>query len=122
MQAKALAALTALICVMATPASAGMELAYTNTVVSHYASGLQVQHWFNRDGSYQSFFSDGRRMTGNWTEEGNKVCLNNIRPRMILSRFCTEAVQAQIGATWQSRDPLGRKVRNVLVAGRKSQD
>lgn len=120
MQTKLLVGLAALICMMATPASAGMDLAYSNTVVSHYASGLQVRHWFNRDGSYQSFFSDGRRMTGNWTQEGDKVCLNNIRPRMILSRFCTQSVQAQIGATWQSRDPLGRKVRNVLVAGRQS--
>ena len=120
MQPKALAALTALICVAATPASAGMELAYTNTVVSHYASGLQVRHWFNRDGSYQAFFSDGRRLTGNWTDEGKKICLNNIRPRMILSRFCTAAVSAQIGGTWQSRDPLGRSVRNVLVAGREN--
>jgi hypothetical protein len=27
-------------------------------------------------------------------------------------------VEAEVGETWQSRDPLGRRVQNVLVAGR----
>ncbi|WP_409020936.1 hypothetical protein [Brevundimonas vesicularis] len=118
MRTKALIALSAVICMAGTPAMADMELAFSNTVVSQYASGLKVRHWFNRDGSYQAFFSDGRRMTGRWTEEGSKVCLNDIRPRMILSRFCTPAVKAEIGATWSSRDPLGRRVHNELVSGR----
>ena len=120
MKSKVLVGLTASVLMMSAPVQANdMELAYTNTIVSHYASGLEVRHWFNRDGSYQAFFSDGRRMTGRWTAEGEKVCLNEIRPRMILSRFCTPAVQAKLGETWNSRAPLGRRVRNILEAGRR---
>ena len=44
--------------------------------------------------------------------------MNEIRPRMLIGRFCTSMVAAGVGSTWRSRDPIGRTVRNVLVAGR----
>ncbi len=95
-----------------------MQAAFGNTIVSHYPNGHWVKHWFDRDGGYRAQFWDGRRLTARWAREGNKVCLNNIQPRMILSRFCTPLVEASVGATWPGRDPLGRRVRNELVAGR----
>lgn len=118
MRVKMLAFALAVSCAAALPARADMTAAFDNTVVSHYPSGLSVRHWFNRDGTYQAFFSDGRRLTARWTLEGAKVCLNDIRPRMLLSRFCTDMVEASVGETWPGRDPLGRRVRNELVAGR----
>ena len=96
----------------------GMQAAFGNTVISHYPDGHWVKHWFDRDGGYRAEFWDGRRLTARWVREGDKVCLNQIRPRMILSRFCTPLVQASVGETWPGRDPLGRRVRNELVAGR----
>lgn len=95
-----------------------MQAAFGNTVISHYPDGHWVKHWFDRDGGYRAEFWDGRRLTARWVREGDKVCLNQIRPRMILSRFCTPLVQANVGETWPGRDPLGRRVRNELVAGR----
>jgi hypothetical protein len=95
-----------------------MQAAFGNTIVSHYPNGHWVKHWFDRDGGYRAQFWDGRRLTARWAREGNKVCLNNIQPRMILSRFCTPLVDASVGETWPGRDPLGRRVRNELVAGR----
>ncbi|MBD7940336.1 hypothetical protein H9656_02945 [Brevundimonas sp. Sa3CVA3] len=95
-----------------------MQAAFGNTVISHYPDGHWVKHWFDRDGGYRAEFWDGRRLTARWVREGDKVCLNQIRPRMILSRFCTPLVQASVGETWPGRDPLGRRVRNELVAGR----
>lgn len=95
-----------------------MTVAFDNTVMSHYPDGGWVKHWFNRDGSYEGRFSDGRRITARWQVDRNRVCLSRIRPGFMLPRFCSDIVQAEIGDSWMARDPLGRRVRNTLVAGR----
>ncbi len=100
-------------------ASADMDEAFGNTVVSRYPDGGWVKHWFNRDGSYSAEFSDGRRLAARWRVEGQRVCLNGIRPAfMMISRFCSPIIEADLGQTWVSRDPLGRRVTNVLQPGR----
>ncbi|MDP3403849.1 MAG: hypothetical protein Q8S03_04095 [Brevundimonas sp.] len=92
---------------------------FENTVVSRYPDGGWVKHWFNRDGSYAAEFSDGRRLAARWRVEGEKVCLNGIRPSvMLISRFCSPLIQASLGESWTSRDPLGRRVQNELQQGR----
>lgn len=106
-------------CLIAVPAQADMDSVFSNTVVSRYPDGGWVKHWFNRDGTYAAQFSDGRRLSARWQVNGERVCLTNIRPNMLIPRFCTTMVDADVGETWQSRDPLGRRVQNVLVAGRE---
>ena len=104
---------------LAAPARAGMNDVFNNTVLSRYPDGGWVKHWFNRDGAYSAEFSDGRRITATWRVEGDKVCLNGIRPAfMMISRFCSPMIEASLGQSWSSRDPLGRRVHNVLVEGR----
>ena len=104
---------------MPTVALADMDEAFGNTVLSRYADGGWVKHWFNRDGSYTAEFSDGRRLAARWRVEGQRVCLNGIRPAfMMISRFCSPLIEASLGQTWVSRDPLGRRVTNVLQPGR----
>ena len=104
---------------VATSASADITAAFGNTVVSRYPDGGWVKHWFDRDGVYRAEFSDGRRISATWRIEGERVCLNGIRPAvMMISRFCSRMILADVGETWPSRDPLGRRVQNVLVAGR----
>lgn len=98
--------------------SSDMEAAFGNTVLSHYPDGGWVRHWFERDGSYRASFSDGRSISGNWTREGDRLCLNDIRPRFLVSRFCSKFTQVRLGESWAARDPLGRRVRNELVRGR----
>lgn len=101
------------------PASAQTPDVFENTVVSRYPDGGWVKHWFNRDGSYAAEFSDGRRLAARWRVEGERVCLNGIRPSvMMISRFCSPLIQASLGESWTSRDPLGRRVRNELQPGR----
>ena len=100
-------------------ASAEMDVAFNNTVVSRYPDGGWVKHWFNRDGTYAAEFSDGRRLSASWRVEGERVCLNGIRPAfMMISRFCSPLISADVGESWVSRDPLGRRVQNVLSPGR----
>ena len=105
-------------CFLASPVRADINDAFGNTVVSRYPDGGWVKHWFNPDGSYAAQFSDGRRLSARWSVRGERVCLSHIRPSMLIPRVCTEMIDADIGETWQSRDPLGRRVQNVLVAGR----
>lgn len=100
-------------------ASAEMDSAFGNTIVSRYPDGGWVRHWFNRDGTYSARFSDGRQLSATWRVEGQRVCLNGIRPAMMMiSRFCSPLIEASVGESWTSRDPLGRRVQNVLTAGR----
>ncbi|MDO9607269.1 MAG: hypothetical protein Q7J26_01990 [Brevundimonas sp.] len=101
------------------PARADMADAFGNTIVSHYPNGQWVKHFFEPDGRYVSQFSDGRQLSARWSREGDKICLTGFRPRQILPRFCSRMVEADIGETWQARDPLGRTIRNELVAGRR---
>lgn len=111
----------ALLVVIAAPgqARADMAAAFGNTVVSRYEDGGWVKHWFDPDGGYRAEFSNGRRLTGRWRVEGERICLNGIRPAiMMISRFCTDMVEGQVGHRWLSRDPLGRRVQNELVQGR----
>ena len=105
-------------CLLASPVRADINAAFGNTVLSRYPDGGWVKHWFNPDGSYAAQFSDGRRLSARWSVRGERVCLSHIRPSMLIPRVCTTLIDADIGETWQSRDPLGRRVQNVLVAGR----
>ena len=118
---RVLAAAAAVAMVFAsTPAHADMSEAFGNTIVSHYPDGGWVKHFFEQDGGYSAIFSDGRRLTARWRVEGDRVCLNGVSPRiMMISRFCSPMVDADIGESWHSRDPLGRRVRNQLVSGRR---
>ena len=107
-------------CLVATPGAADISSVFGNTVLSRYPDGGWVKHWFQPDGAYSAQFSDGRRLTARWRIEGNRVCLNNIRPSMMMiSRYCTAMIEAEVGDTWHSRDPLGRRVQNQLLAGRQ---
>ena len=106
-------------CLLASPVRADINAAFGNTVLSRYADGGWVKHWFNPDGTYAAQFSDGRRLSARWSVRGERVCLTHIRPRiMLIPRFCTTMIDADVGETWHSRDPLGRRVQNVLLAGR----
>lgn len=118
MQRTLCVATLAVACLFAGAARADMDSAFGNTVISRYPDGGWVKHWFNPDGTYSAQFSDGRRLAARWTVSGERICLTHMRPYMLVPRFCTTMVDADVGETWQSRDPMGRRVQNVLVAGR----
>lgn len=109
----------AVACLVAGPGRADMNNAFGNTVLSRYPDGGWVKHWFNPDGTYAAQFSDGRRLAARWSVQGERICLTHMRPNMLIPRFCTALIEADVGQTWSSRDPLGRRVQNVLVAGRE---
>ena len=71
-----------------------MQAAFGNTVISYYPDGDWVKHWFDHGGVYRALFSDGRRLTARWAREGDKICLNDIRPRMIvtLGKFAAQCL------------------------------
>lgn len=116
----ALAGLSAVSFGLAGPASAtDLAPAFGNTVVSEYPDGGWVRHWFEPDGRYRARFSSGREISGRWRVEGDRLCLNDITPSiMMIRRFCTPMIEGDVGARWTSRDPLGRRVTNFLERGR----
>lgn len=117
--ALALLGLCAGMATTATANEARMSAAFGNTVISRYADGGWVKHWFERGGGYSAEFSDGRRIRGSWRIEGERLCLNDIQPSiMLIRRFCSPMVEVRQGETWASRDPLGRRVQNQLIQGR----
>ena len=71
-----------------------MAVAFDNTVMSHYPDGGWVKHWFNRDGSYEGRFSDGRRITARWEVDRNRVCLDRIIASRTLDGLGAEHVNA----------------------------
>lgn len=110
---------TALAVVAAPSARAEISAAFGNTVISEYEDGGWVRHWFDPDGTYRARFSSGREIRGRWTIEGERICLNDITPAiMLIRRFCTPMIEGEVGARWTSRDPLGRRVSNRLAPGR----
>lgn len=112
-------AAAAVLSLTATTSSANMSAAFGNTIISRYNDGGWVKHYFDANGAYSADWSDGKRLTGRWSVTGNRVCLNNIRPRFLwIDSFCQDMIAANIGDTWTSRDPLGRRVSNTLVRGR----
>ena len=112
-------ATAATLALTATTASADMSVAFGNTIVSRYSDGGWVKHYFDANGAYRADWSSGKRLTGRWSVRGDRVCLNEIRPRFLwIDSFCQDMIDADIGDTWTSRDPLGRRVTNTLVRGR----
>lgn len=112
-------AMGAVACLGAGSASADMDAVFGNTVISRYPDGGWVKHYFSPDGAYAAHWSNGKRLTARWSVEGQRVCLTNIRPSMLIPRFCTPLIEADVGDTWAARDPIGRRVQNTLVAGRQ---
>ena len=104
--------------VFATPTRADMAAAFGNTVISRYPDGGWVKHYFSADGGYSAVWSSGKRLTARWTRQDDRVCLTDIRPRMLIPRFCTPLIEAEVGDSWSARDPLGRRVHNTLLRGR----
>lgn len=113
------AAVAAAAMLIAAPAMADMSAAFGNTIISRYNDGGWVKHYFNADGTYSAHWSDGKRITARWSQDGQRICLSHIRPSMLIPRFCTALVEASVGETWQARDPLGRRTTNTLVRGRQ---
>ena len=83
------AALLALMVMSAAPAQANMSGAFGNTVMSRYAHGGWVKHWFEADGAYRAQFSSGRTITARWRIEGEGFRINS-------ARRISELIDAQV--------------------------
>ncbi len=113
----ALAAATA-VAVYVPAQAAGLDEAFSNTIVSTYPDGRTARLWLNRDGSYTA---EGRRhdpSSGHWTMKGDKVCLRQSKPMAVPFRFCTPAFQGGVGSTWSAKAVTGEPIRVRLEAGR----
>ena len=113
----AIAAATA--AAVSVPAQAsGLDAAFSNTIVSTYPDGRTAELWLNKDGTYNAEGRRHDRSSGHWNVSGAKICLRQSKPWAAPFKFCTPAVQGNVGATWTAKAVTGEQVRVKLIAGR----
>lgn len=102
--------------VQAAPATANVQAAFGNTLLTVDPDGRSRKIWLKPDGSWTGLSRRGLALAGSWTVQGDKVCLSQSKPRLpgtMCNRFPTEP-----GATLQTKDPSGKTVQLKLVKGR----
>ncbi len=97
------------------PASAKVEAAFGNTVLTVDPDGRSRKIWLRPDGTWTGLSRRGLDLAGKWKVRGGKVCLSQSKPRLIGS-LC-EVFPTDIGASVGSKDPSGKGVEIKLVKG-----
>jgi putative methionine-R-sulfoxide reductase with GAF domain len=102
---------------IAGPAIAGtMDNTYENTIVVTYANGSQALYHFNADGTFTGVAPGGSTMAGNYTAEGDQLCL--IPPSGAAPQCTTIATDKNVGETWTQNAADGSEISVELRAGR----
>jgi len=100
----------------APPASAKVDAAFGNTVLTIDPDGRSRKIWMKPDGTWTGLSRRGLDLAGTWTAKGDQVCIKQSKPRLpgsMCNRF-----PAEIGATLQAKDPSGKAIQLKLVKGR----
>ncbi|MEZ5961008.1 MAG: hypothetical protein R3C30_11370 [Hyphomonadaceae bacterium] len=114
---KFVAALALGAALVATPAMADtMENSYGNTIVVTYANGSEALFFFNADGTFTGTAPGGSQMAGNFTVEGDQLCL--ISPDGQAPQCTSVTAGKNVGDTWQQTAADGSAISVELRAGR----
>lgn len=97
---------------------AALETAFENTIVSTYPDGRTAKLWLQPGGTYRGEGRTGRRSSGQWRVNGEKICLRQSRPIPIPFAYCTHIRQGEVGASWTAKAVTGERIRVRVVAGR----
>ena len=100
--------------------AAGLDEAFSNTIISTYPDGRQAELWLNRDGSYNAEGRRHDRSSGHWAVKGDKVCLRQSKPWAPPFAFCTPMIRGGVGSTWSAKAVTGEPIHVRLVAGRST--
>jgi hypothetical protein len=99
------------------PKAANLDRAFGSTIVSTYPDGRQAELWLKKDGSYTA---QGRRKdpsSGTWELKGERLCLHQKKPSLILPlSYCT-TVPASLDKPWGGKAPTGEAISIALVKG-----
>lgn len=107
--------LTAPLAAPAAAAPANVKAAFGNTVLTIDPDGRSRKIWLRPDGTWTGLSRRGLDLAGKWTVQGDKVCLNQSKPRLP-GRMCEVfPTDPQVGV--EAKDPMGKTVRLKLVKG-----
>jgi len=112
----AAAAAAALNTQAAEPAS-GIAAAFGNTVMSVYPDGRSQKIWLQPDGSWTGRSRRGTPLAGKWTMKGEKVCLRQSKPRILLAISYCQAFPADPEIGVDAKDLAGTPIHLKLVKG-----
>jgi hypothetical protein len=92
--------------------------AFGNTVMSIYPDGRTQKIWLHPNGDWDGLGRNHKPLAGHWQLKGDRVCLRQTRPPTLPFSYCTAFPDnAQVGATWTSRDFGGTPIRLTVVKG-----
>ena len=96
----------------------GVTVAFGNTVKALYADGKYQRLWFRADGSWEAVGRRGKRSSGRWSLQDQKVCLLQSRPFPAPFRYCTAfPASGALGVVWTSQDWQGEPIKLTIVKG-----
>lgn len=95
---------------------AKVDRAFGNTVLTIDPDGRSRKIWLSPDGTWTGLSRRGLSLAGTWTQNGDKVCLRQSKPRLPGS-MC-EKFPSEIGQSVSVKDPSGKTVQLKLVSGR----
>ena len=93
--------------------------AFGNTVMSIYPDGRTQKIWLHPNGDWDGLGRNGQPLAGHWQlKDHNRVCLRQTRPPTLPFSYCTDFPDnAQVGASWTSRDFGGTPIRLTVLKG-----
>ncbi len=97
-------------------ATAKIDSAFGNTVMSVYPDGRSQKIWLQPDGTWTGLSRRGNPLAGRWSVKGQKVCLRQSRPPTLPISFC-QTFPSDPGKGIDAKDLTGTPIHLKLVKG-----
>ena len=98
-------------------ATASVQAAFGNTIVSTYPDGRKGELWLQAGGAYTAEGRRGDMSSGRWTVKGAKLCLKQAKPIGVPISFCTPIPASGLGGSWSAKAVTGEAITVRLVKG-----
>jgi hypothetical protein len=99
-------------------ATASVQDAFGNTIVSTYPDGRKGELWLQPGGAYAAKGRRGDPSSGHWSVKGSKLCLRQAKPIGVPISFCTPIPSSGLSGTWSAKAVTGEAIKVKLVKGR----
>lgn len=94
---------------------ANVSAAFGNTVLIIDPDGRSRKIWLRPNGTWTGLSRRGLDLAGDWTVQGDKICLTQSKPRLFGS-MC-EKLPTEPEVSIEAKDPTGKTVHLKLVEG-----
>jgi hypothetical protein len=94
---------------------ANVSAAFGNTVLIIDPDGRSRKIWLRPNGTWTGLSRRGLDLAGDWTVQGDKICLTQSKPRLFGS-MC-EKFPTEPEVSIEAKDPTGKTVHLKLVEG-----